>query len=101
MGETQPQRIEIAFAPDTVAELARAVIDVTARIVDEQRAEQAPKPATTPYDLGLEPWAFHDPRQACEVVAYLDPQNQVRHVPTTRASEVPKAWRRMWLQPRE
>lgn len=60
----------------------------------------AQTPATTPYDLGLEPWTFHDPRQACEVVAYLDPQNQVRHVPTTRASEVPKAWRRMWLQPR-
>ena len=60
----------------------------------------APAPATTPYDLGLEPWTFHDPRQACEVVAYLDPQNQIRHVPTTRASEVPKAWRRVWLQPR-
>lgn len=60
-----------------------------------------PRPAQTPYDLGLEPWTFHDPRQACDVVAYLDPQNQVRHAPTTRAAEVPKAWRRMWLQPRD
>ena len=60
-----------------------------------------PRPAQTPYDLGLEPWAFTDPRQQCEVVAYVDGQQQIRHVPTTRASEVPKAWRRVWLEPRE
>lgn len=101
MGETQPQRIEIVFAPDAGAILASAVIEVIDRLTENQHRAAEAAPATTPYDLGLEPWAFHDPRQACEVVAYLDPQNQVRHVPTTRASEVPKAWRRMWLQPRE
>jgi hypothetical protein len=57
-------------------------------------------PARTPYDLGLEPWTFHDPSQKVDVMAYIDDRNQVRHVPTTRTSEVPKAWRRVWIEPR-
>lgn len=56
--------------------------------------------AQTPYDLGLIPWQFHDPRQKVDVVAYVDDRNQVRHVPTTRATEVPKTWQRVWLEPR-
>ena len=55
--------------------------------------------AVTPYDLGLEPWAFHDPRQRVDVVTYVDDRNQLRHVPTTRAGEVPRHWRRVWLEP--
>lgn len=53
-----------------------------------------------PYDIGLEPWSFHDPAQKCDVVAYIDDRNQVRHVPVSRSSEVPKAWRRVWLEDR-
>jgi len=54
-------------------------------------------PAVTPFDLGLVPWAFHDPQQGCEVVSYLDDREQVRHVPTTRMTEVPKKWRHLWI----
>ena len=96
MGETQ--RLEIHFSDASIQALHDAF--AAGRRAEQQAAEPQQR-ALTPYDLGLEPWAFHDPRQACEVVAYLDPQNQLRHVPTTRASEVPKAWRRVWLQPRD
>src|SRR5690242_20274050 len=32
-------------------------------------------PARTPYDLGLEPWTFHDPSQKVDVMAYIDDRN--------------------------
>jgi len=95
MGETQ--RLEIHFSDASI----QALHDAFRAGRDAERTAAEPTPAQTPYDLGLEPWTFHDPRQGCDVVAYLDPQNQVRHVPTTRASEVPLAWRRVWLEPRD
>lgn len=49
----------------------------------------------------VEYWAFYDPRQDTPVTAYLDPQNQVRHVPVGRATEVPKTWRRIYLEVKE
>lgn len=88
-------RVEHALDPEA-AELLRELVAAFA-----PPAPAEPRPAQTPYDIGLEPWAFHDPRQKVDVVAYLDPQNQIRHVPITRASEVPKAWRRVWLESRE
>lgn len=93
MGEAAPkQQIEITFAPEALEAL---------RALGANRSGPAePAPAQTPYDLGLEPWAFHDPRQKCDVVAYLDPQNQLRYVPATRATEVPKTWLRVWLESR-
>jgi hypothetical protein len=79
--------------------------------IDEQQfaafveAISAPYPAPaesaharTPYDVGLEPWTFHSPSHGGDVMAYIDDRNQVRHVPTTRTSEVPKAWRRIWIE---
>jgi hypothetical protein len=97
MGETpEPQRIEITFSPDVAAAFASAVVDMIDRITATPPPADA-APAITPFDLGLVPWAFHDPQQNCEVVSYLDDRNQVRHVPTTRMTEVPKKWRRLWV----
>lgn len=99
MGEIQ--RIEISLSPEATAEFARTVGALFgARAVPPAEVEPQAPPAT-PYDLGLEPWAFHSPHDRCDVVSYVDDRNQVRHVPVTRATEVPKAWRRVWLEPRE
>jgi len=96
MGETpEPQRIEISFAPGADGALAEA-LRAFVRAATPPPADAMP--AITPFDLGLEPWAFVDPQQNCEVVAYLDDRNQLRHVPTTRASEVPGKWRRVWIE---
>jgi hypothetical protein len=98
MGETPIQRIEISFAPgadDTLVHFFKGMLAPTP-------AEPEPEAHTpTPYDLGLVPWVFHDSRQRCDVMAYVDDREQVRHVPTSRATEVPASWRRVWLQPRE
>lgn len=74
-------------------------------LLNALRAALTPPPAApddgharTPYDAGLEPWAFHSPTHGGDVMAYIDDRNQVRHVPTTRTSEVPKAWRRIWIE---
>jgi len=86
------------------AETLREIDGIVSRVIEAY----APSPADAtaaptsrnPYDIGLEPWAFHDPKQKCDVVAYIDDRNQVRHVPVSRSSEVPKAWRRVWLEDR-
>lgn len=64
--------------------------------------EPAPAgPGTNPYDIGLVPWAFHSPSHGCEVAAYIDDRNQVRHVPVSRTSDVPHTWQRVWLEDRD
>jgi hypothetical protein len=78
-----------------------ALVSVAALAIGRAAATPPPAdplPTMTPYDLGLEPWTFVDPQQKCEVVTYLDDRNQLRHVPTTRASEVPGKWRRVWIE---
>jgi hypothetical protein len=77
-----------------------AIFGVLLRAATPLPAESAASGNRNPYDIGLEPWAFHDPGQKCDVVAYIDDRNQVRHVPVNRSSEVPKAWRRVWLEDR-
>jgi len=98
MGETQ--RLEIHFSDASI----QALHDAFRAGRDAERRAAEPEPAEahalTPYDLGLVPWTFHDPQQRCDVMAYVDDREQVRHVPTTRATEVPASWRRVWLQPR-
>lgn len=101
MGDKQPQQIEITFAPgagEAVATFIRELVEqhATARALPAEPA----KPATNPLDLGLELWSFHSPSAACDVVAYVDDHNQVRHVPTTRVGDVPRHWRRIWLEDR-
>jgi hypothetical protein len=59
---------------------------------------QAPAAAETPYDLGLEPFTLYSATHGCDVVAYIDPQKQMRHVPTSRGTDVPKTWRRVWVE---
>lgn len=105
MGETPqnhyPQQVEITLAPgagEAVAAFIRDLMERYARVLAVPPA--APEPAQTPYDLGLVPWAFHSPSHGGDVVAYVDDRNQVRHVPGTRTSEVPKNWMRVWLEDR-
>lgn len=95
MGE-KPQQIEIHFSDASVQAL-HAVFD--AWFAGRDQSPPSPPPAD-PFDIGLVPWSFHDPRQGCDVVAYLDPRNLIRHVPITRATDVPKTWRRVWLESR-
>lgn len=80
-----------------------AVVGLLMRIATPLPAEPVPaddeQHATTPFDLGMTPWCFHSPVHGADVVAYVDDRNQLRHVPTTRATEVPKTWQRVWLEP--
>lgn len=92
MGETQ--KIEITFDPEAFGAFMQQVAEAV-----RGTPHPAP-PAQTPADLGLEQWAFRSPSAGCDVVAYVDDHNQVRHVPTTRTSEVPVRWRRVWLEDR-
>lgn len=94
MGEKQ--RIEIIFGEGAAEALAKALRE----LATPPAAPEAAGTSRNPYDIGLEPWSFHDPSQKCDVVAYIDDRNQVRHVPVSRSSEVPKAWRRVWLEDR-
>jgi hypothetical protein len=101
MGETQ--RLEIHFSDASIQALHDAF--AAGRAAERRATEPVPAgdepKALTPYDLGLMPWTLHDPQLRCDVVAYVDDREQVRHVPTTRATEVPASWRRVWLQPRD
>jgi len=102
MGEMKPQELVVTVHLADVDPLVNlGALLIKALRLEIEPAPDEPEPAQTPYDLGLEPWTFVDPQRRTEVVAYLDDRGQLRHVPTTRASEVPKAWRRVWLEPRE
>lgn len=97
MGETPTrQTLTHRLDPDQFATLVGLLAAPPAGLV----AVAAAGTTRNPYDIGLEPWSFHDPGQKCDVVAYIDDRNQVRHVPVSRSSEVPKAWRRVWLEDR-
>lgn len=78
-----------------------AVVGLLMRLVTPLPAEPEAEPAgtTTPYELGMHPWQFHSPAHGGDVIAYIDDRNQVRHVPMTRMTEVPKTWLRVWLEP--
>lgn len=97
------QQIEISFAPgsaEAVIAMMREFIRANAPLPAEPvPADDEEERAITPFDLGLTPWQFHSPAHGGDVVAYIDDRNQVRHVPTTRATEVPKTWLRVWLEP--
>lgn len=106
MGETPQELIVTVHLADVdqLVDLGVLLVEAlkAARPAPAEPAPDEPESAQTPYDLGLEPWTFHAPRENVEVVAYVDPQNQLRHVPASYGvDEVPKSWRRVWLQPRE
>jgi hypothetical protein len=97
MGETAArQTLTHRLDPDQFSTL----VDLLAAKPLPATPEAAAGTSRNPHDIGLEPWSFHDPAQKCDVVAYIDDRNQVRHVPVSRSSEVPKAWRRVWLEDR-
>jgi hypothetical protein len=95
MGEKPPQRVEISLASETLQALADAL--AAGRAIERETMPAVETPPPAPQDLGLEPWTFYDPQQKAVVMAYVDDRNQVRHVPVTRTSDVPKAWRPVWL----
>lgn len=59
-------------------------------------AGRTPEPEPTPAPAAKQ-WTFHDPRQKCEVGAWLDDREQVRHIPLDREDEVPGHWRKLLL----
>lgn len=63
-------------------------------------AGNTPEPATVPAGCDHEPWTFRDPKPPHDdMVAFLDDRQQVRYIPTARANEVPRHWRRVLLAP--
>lgn len=88
------QLIELSLAPGAGEALAQAV-----RAVIEQYGAVAPA-GSNPNRPDVEPWVFHSPSAACDVVAYLDDHNQIRHVPVTRTVDIPGSWRRVFVERR-
>lgn len=87
----EPQRVELSFAPDTGAQIAEAILSII-----ERNATAAPEPLP-PRGPDVEPWQFYSPHAKCEVSAYLDDRNQMRHVAVHNIPDVPKHWRRVYL----
>lgn len=79
------------------------IVNGIAMLVTELRLANGPRrpadagPEPAPVTCGHEPWTFHDPRQKCDVTAFIDDRNQIRHVPLSRLGEVPGGWRRVFL----
>lgn len=88
MGEIQRHHVTHHMSPELRDLLRRA-------IAERPTPPDTPEPATNGPHVEL--WTFHDPRQACEVAAFLDPDNQVRHVPVSRIPDAPKTWRQIYL----
>lgn len=55
-----------------------------------------PAPAEVP-GAHLEPWTFYSPRRSANVAAYVDDQNQVRHVGLDVEAHVPVTWRKVYV----
>lgn len=94
MGETpKPQQIEITLAPGAGEALARVIVEVV-----EQYASARIANVIEHHGPAVEPWTFCSPHSRCDVTAYLDDHNQVRHVPVTRTTDVPAHWRRLFIE---
>ncbi len=96
MGEIQRHHVTHHLS----AEL-RALLKATVGILGKLEPPPPPAPEATSPDTDtpeIEHWMFYDPRQRCDVVAFLDADNQIRHVPANRAHEVPKTWRRVFIE---
>jgi hypothetical protein len=93
MGE--PQEHIHSFNPTQLKAIIEALTPQAP--APEPPAEAPLLTLATLLEAGVEPWTFHDPHQKCDVTAFLDPQHQIRHVPTSRSSEVPNTWRRVLL----
>lgn len=101
MGETEHRHVHIhALDPDQLGVIVGAVDRFAKALVGAltPAGAQAATPEPAPE---LDRWQFYDPRIGEIVEAYLDPQNQVRHVPMSRTSEIPKTWRRILLGPEQ
>jgi hypothetical protein len=68
-------------------------------------SQPSPPPAEAPAAAPLwdyVPWRFYAPREDCDVIAFLDDREQVRHVPAVSAANVPAGWRMLYVRaPRE
>lgn len=105
MGEPKPQELIIThhFADlDVVVNLVTALAEARSKPdADALREAYEAGYANGKQDgadrPNAEPWRFHSPSAGADVAAYLDDHNQVRHVPTTRVTDVPKHWRRIYV----
>jgi hypothetical protein len=84
------------LASDQFDTIANGLIMLIAELRIANGTRRDPEPA--PADCDHEPWQFTSPKPPHErLLAFVDDANQVRHVPVTRADEVPAGWRRILL----
>lgn len=97
MGDVQ--RVQLTFGPGAGAVITKALVEVLEHftVVTPAPSEggEAEPAAWAPR---VEPWAIYGPREKETLVAFLDGDNQVRHVPLSRSTEAPKGWRRIYLE---
>jgi len=93
------QRVQLTFGPGA----GKVIVDSLVEVI-ERFATVTPVPAAdndNPHAPAVEPWAFFSPSHDGDVVSYLDDRNQIRHVPVKRMTEVPRAWRRLYVEVRD
>ena len=98
MGERGKQQVEVTFAPGAGEAVGKFLVELLERFATVRHPEPAPEPPAGP---AVVPWRFYSPHAKCEVDAYLDDHRQVRHVPLTRTSDVPKHWQRLYVPAEE
>jgi hypothetical protein len=97
MGETT----RVSFDAKTIRDLGGSIGRAIAEQLAAKPAEPEPaEPAATAETPGvhIEPWHIFGAREQTIVAAYVDDAAQQRWVPVAREHEVPKAWRKLYVE---
>jgi hypothetical protein len=96
MGETT----RVTFDAKTIRDLGGSIGRAIAEQLAAKPAEPAPEPVATIETPGVhvEPWHIFGPREQTIMAAYVDDAAQQRWVPVAREHEVPKGWRKLYVQ---
>lgn len=95
MGETTRVTFDAKTIRDLGSSIGRAIAE---QFTEREQQRAAAEPADAPAAVHIEPWHIFDPRRQAVTAAYLDDANQTRWVPVADELDVPKAWRKLFVQ---
>lgn len=92
MGETT----RVTFDAKTIRDLGSSIgAGIAAQLVAKHEPAE---PVDAPPAVHIEPWQIFGPREQTIVAAYVDDAAQQRWVRVDREHEVPKTWRKLFVQ---
>lgn len=97
MGEQTRVTFDAKTINDLGKSLGRAIAEQLAA-KHEPAPEQPIAVTNTERPIEIEPWHIFGPREQALVAAYVDDAAQQRWVRVDREHEVPKAWRKLYVQ---